>query len=107
MKRKHMLLILVSGLSLGLYGFTEEQKTEDKRPPEKKKQTHCPVMQRYPVDGTQWIDVKGKRVYVCCKGCINQVKANPDKYIKRLEDKGVVLEKAPVKNTPANKKKTK
>jgi len=46
-----------------------------------------------------WIDIKGKRIYTCCKGCQNQIKANPDKYIKRLEDKGVVLEKAPGKKT--------
>lgn len=73
----------------------EEKKADTKKPAEAKEQTHCPVMVRYPVDKTQWIDIKGYRIYTCCKGCINQIKANPDKYIKRLEDKGVVIAKAP------------
>ena len=72
-----------------------EKKADTKKPAEKKVQTHCPVMQRYEISKDKYVDVKGYRIYTCCSGCISQIKANPDKYIKRLQDQGVELEKAP------------
>ena len=66
---------------------------------EPKKQTTCPVMEGQPIEKSNYIDIKGYRIYVCCKGCTNQIKANPDKYIKRLKDQGVEIEKAPEKET--------
>ena len=102
MKRRAAYTV-IAALSLAFIATAEEAKNAGVaavgRP-----QTHCPVMERYEVDKSQFIDVKGWRIYVCCKGCINQIKANPDKYIKRLEDKGIVLEKAP---EPTNGKNTK
>ncbi|VGO15569.1 hypothetical protein PDESU_04154 [Pontiella desulfatans] len=77
--------------------FALAARAGEEKKPEPKKQTTCPVMKGQPIDRNRYIDVKGKRVYVCCSGCINQVKANPDKYIKRLEDQGVEFEKAPAK----------
>ena len=68
-----------------------------------KKQAKCPVMERYDVDPSKYIDIKGYRIYTCCKGCINQIKANPDKYIKKLKAQGVELEKAPA---PKKKKQS-
>jgi len=81
---------LIAALAFAFAAHAAEEKK-----PEPKKQTHCPVMQRYEIDKEKYIDVKGYRIYTCCSGCINQIKANPDKYIKRLEDKGVDVEKAP------------
>jgi YHS domain-containing protein len=97
MNRKWSISLTAALLALSFSSTADEKKAEPK------KQTHCPVMQRYPVDHTLYIDIKGKRIYVCCKGCINQIKANPDKYIKRLEDKGVIIEKPPTKETPRKK----
>lgn len=37
-------------------------------------------------------DVKGKRIYVCCPGCIDTIRKDPEKYIKQLEKEGVTLE---------------
>ena len=59
-----------------------------------KAQTKCPVMGGK-INKSQYADVNGKRVYVCCPGCISKIKADPDKYIKLLEKQGVTLEKAP------------
>ncbi len=56
-------------------------------------QTKCPV-QGGDIDKALFVDVDGKRIYVCCSGCIDVVKKNPQKYIKELEDKGITLEKA-------------
>ncbi|MDF7798552.1 hypothetical protein P4C99_03710 [Pontiellaceae bacterium B1224] len=91
-KKTCVALITIALLGAGLATSQAEEKKQ-----EPKKQINCPVMQHTPIDQKQYVDVKGKRVYTCCKGCIAQVKANPDKYIKRLEDQGIVLELAPVK----------
>ncbi len=69
-----------------------------------KAQTTCPVMEGNKIDKKIFVDVKGKRIYCCCPGCPAKIKADPDKYIKQLEDQGVVLEKAPeAKATEAKK----
>ncbi len=98
MKHTTLKVAVTAGiLMLGITAFAVETK------PEPKKQTNCPVMQRQPIDKSLYIDVQGKRVYVCCKGCINQIKADPDGYIKPMEATGVVFEKAPAEKD--NKKK--
>jgi len=56
-------------------------------------QTKCPV-QGGDIDKSLFVDVDGKRIYVCCSGCIDEIKKNPKKYIKELEDKGITLDKA-------------
>ena len=56
-------------------------------------QTTCPVMGGK-INKELYVDHDGKRVYVCCKGCIAAVKKAPQKYIKKLEAEGVVLEPA-------------
>jgi YHS domain-containing protein len=60
---------------------------------EGKAQTTCPVMGGK-INKAQYAEVNGKRIYVCCAGCISKIKAEPAKYIKQLESKGIVLEKA-------------
>ena len=64
--------------------------------PEKaiKLQTTCPVMGGA-IDKAVFVDSDGKRIYMCCKGCIAAVKKDPAKYIKILEDAGVTLDSAP------------
>jgi YHS domain-containing protein len=57
-------------------------------------QTTCPVMGGKIVKSV-YGDHMGKRVYFCCAGCIGTFNKDPMKYIKQLEDKGVVLEKTP------------
>ena len=57
-------------------------------------QTMCPVMGGK-IDKAQYVDYDGKRIYFCCAMCKGKFNADPAKYIKKLEDDGVVLEKAP------------
>ena len=61
-----------------------------------KAQTNCPVMGGK-IDKSQYADVQGKRIYVCCPGCVAKVKADPEKYIKKLEAEGVAIAQTPKK----------
>ncbi len=60
-----------------------------------KVQTTCPVMGGE-VNPKLYADVKGYRVYVCCRMCVGKVKADPGKYIAKIKAKGQVPELVPV-----------
>lgn len=57
-------------------------------------QTKCPVLGGN-VDKNVYADYKGYRIYFCCKGCDEEFKKNPEKYLEKLKAEGVKLEKAP------------
>ena len=59
-------------------------------------QTACPVMGKK-INKELYVDAAGYRIYVCCKGCIKAVKANPEKYIEKAKTDGVEFEKTPKK----------
>ncbi|NQT89332.1 YHS domain-containing protein [bacterium] len=61
---------------------------------EGKAQATCPLMGGKIVK-TIFADHDGKRVYFCCDSCIAKFKAEPEKFIKKMEDEGIVLAKAP------------
>ncbi len=60
--------------------------------PEKKitLQTTCPVMGGA-IDKALYVDHDGKRIYVCCQGCVAAVKKDPAITIKSMEAAGVAL----------------
>jgi hypothetical protein len=72
----------------------KSDKSSDSSVAKGKAQVICPVLGGE-IDKKLYVDVKGKRIYVCCRGCLALIKADPDKYIKILEDQGVEIEKAP------------
>ena len=47
--------------------------------------TTCPVIEGNPVKEGLYVDVKGKRINVCCQSCVQAIKADPDKYLKKLK----------------------
>lgn len=61
---------------------------------EGKPQTTCPVMGGK-INPKQYVDVKGYRIYVCCPGCKSKIKTDPDKYIEKMEEQGIELQKTP------------
>ncbi len=67
-------------------------------------QTTCPVMGGE-VRKDIYADHDGKRVYFCCNGCVSTFKSDPAKYIKKLEDAGVTIEKAPAGSTKESEAK--
>jgi YHS domain-containing protein/outer membrane murein-binding lipoprotein Lpp len=50
-------------------------------------QKTCPVMGN-PVNKNLFVDYNGKRIYVCCDMCIDQVNKDPEKYIRKLAELG-------------------
>lgn len=63
-------------------------------------QTTCPVMKGTKINKKLYVDANGYRIYVCCGVCESKVKADPDKYIKQMTEKGIAIEKLPKKETP-------
>ena len=91
---KHTLIVTaLLVLTPALLAVEEVTKEEA---PEIKLQMTCPVMGGK-IDPKQYADVNGKRIYVCCAGCIKTIEKDPETYIKKLEDAGVVLDEVPKK----------
>lgn len=67
-----------------------------------KPQTTCPI-QGDPINKNLYVDYKGKRIYVCCQGCIAEVKKDPEGAIKKL----ALLGQAPETIAPVKKSATK
>lgn len=82
-----MTAILIAGGAMA----GEEQGYDAKQAAEAKitLQTTCPVMGGK-VNKDLYVDHDGQRIYVCCKGCIDTVRKNPEKYIGKLAEKGRV-----------------
>ncbi len=59
---------------------------------EGKPQTTCPVMGGK-INKKLYADVEGVRIYVCCKGCIAAIRADPKKHIEKMKAEGVEPEK--------------
>ena len=56
-----------------------------------KQQTVCPVMGGV-INKKLSFDHNGKRIYVCCNGCIDKIKSDPEKYIRKIEENGEAVE---------------
>ncbi|HBM17308.1 MAG TPA: hypothetical protein DD381_13355 [Lentisphaeria bacterium] len=94
-KVKLLSAILATLIGLSIGAFAQDKHNDPNQI--KGTQTLCPVMNE-PIDKDLYVDYEGKRIYVCCYGCLDTVKEDPAKYIKQLESKGVILEKVPDAN---------
>lgn len=93
-------MIAAVGMLAGVVALAEDHKAANEKneavneavqnEEELKPQTTCPVMGGK-INKDLYVDADGRRIYVCCKGCIGAVKKNPEKYIEKLEEKGVTL----------------
>lgn len=48
-------------------------------------QKTCPVMGG-PINPDIYVDHEGRRVYFCCQACVAKFKANPEKYLAKLDE---------------------
>lgn len=79
---------IVLSPSLGLATETQEQT------PAPKEQTLCPVLGGE-IDRAVYLDHEGERVYFCCANCREAFAANPEMYLQKLKEQGVMLAAAP------------
>ena len=95
---KRVVCALCVALALAAVGILAgcDQKAAAPEAPQGKAQATCPVMGGA-IDKAVFADYEGKRVYFCCPDCVKTFNKEPQKYIKKLEDKGVTLAKTPAK----------
>lgn len=105
---KWAVAVIAGGLMLGGGALAEDQPHPSEKPEKQETpqtivipQTTCPVMGGK-IDKKLFVDHAGKRIYVCCRGCIAAVKADPAKYIKKMESAGITLDPAPGDTTTGN-----
>ncbi len=67
-----------------------------------KPQTTCPVMKGTAINPDLYVDYEGKRIHVCCAGCDDVVKADPEAAIATLAEQGQAPRQAlcPIMNRP-------
>lgn len=58
-----------------------------------KPQTICPVSGEELMNREVYVDVDGKRFYLCCPKCVDAVKKDPEKYAEVLYDRGETPDK--------------
>ncbi|MDD4869055.1 MAG: YHS domain-containing protein [Kiritimatiellae bacterium] len=90
-------------LALGTIMFGCDQSAGMKSNIQPGVQTTCPVMDGNSIDKKYFADYDGKRIYFCCGSCPAVFKKDPAKYVKKLEDQGVILEKTPVEKEEKTK----
>ncbi len=88
---KHLVVVLV--LSLALI-FATCARAADGVPANAGPQKLCPVLSGK-IDKNLYTDYMGKRVYYCCSGCKVEFMKDPEKFIKKMEDQGIQIEKSP------------
>jgi YHS domain-containing protein len=109
MKKLHFLSIalLMAALmpSALVHAGKEKAQQPEKPATEFKAQTTCPVMGG-PINKEHYADIQGQRVYFCCPGCSDKVKADPDKYFKEAAKQKIMFENVqtacPVSSEPIN-----
>lgn len=93
--KKTAIAAVVGGVLLAGVVLAEEPAAQGAESKPVKAQTTCPVMGGK-INKSQYVDVDGKRIYLCCGGCAGAIKKEPAKYIQKLEADGVTIELAPV-----------
>jgi YHS domain-containing protein len=63
-----------------------------------KDQMTCPVMGGV-INKNIYADYQGNRVYFCCPPCLKEFKKNPEKYVKKMQEQGITIEKSPDSRT--------
>jgi len=59
-----------------------------------KAQVACPVTGNK-INKEIYVDYQGQRVYFCCPSCIEVFKKDPEGYLRKMREQGVIPEKSP------------
>lgn len=74
--KKIFISLLISVIFLGVSLSTHAQEASNMT---------CPVMPGERVKEKFFVDYQGKRVFLCCRNCVNKFKSRPKKYTKLLK----------------------
>jgi hypothetical protein len=86
-----MAISMMTMMLLGMSYMGKSDAAEDKPAKDEKavtKQTICPVMGGG-INKSHYVDKDGKRIYVCCPGCVEKVTQDFDKLAADYEAKGI------------------
>ena len=92
MQKKYLAPVLL--LTVLLFGTSAALTSAEGADKKGKPQTVCPVMGD-PINKKYFTDYKGNRIYFCCSSCPDDFNKDPEKYMKKIRESGVVLEKSP------------
>jgi YHS domain-containing protein len=81
MKKVIFLSVLLMFVSFALFAAA----------PELKPQTACPISGEK-IDKKVYSDYQGQRVYLCCDKCKAKFEKDPEKYMAKFEQEGILLE---------------
>ncbi|MFA5043381.1 MAG: hypothetical protein WC567_05275, partial [Kiritimatiellia bacterium] len=91
MKHEKMMGVLAAAIALGLVaGLTAQEPAapvKDAAAVTAKAQTLCPITGGK-ISKDVFVDVEGVRIYLCCKDCIEKVKADPKAAIAKIKANG-------------------
>ena len=93
--------IMLAILAILIAFFAVGPVAAEENTPGQNMQTTCPVMGGK-INKDIYTDYKGERVYFCCEGCIPEFQKDPAKYVQKLENEGVKLEKVSSTGTDAS-----
>jgi YHS domain-containing protein len=96
MKRMMISAILTMGLTFSISGagWAADPMTGFLDKPGPRAQAACPV-QGGKINKDLYVDYQGQRVYFCCPECLPIFKKNPERYLQKMRESGVVPEKSP------------
>ena len=98
--KKITILLLAGILGLTVSVHAAAQKAEKAKPTVKVEkesiaQKTCPVMGGK-INKNLFYEYKGQKIYVCCSACIDKVKENPEKYLKKVKEDIAKAEKVDI-----------
>lgn len=103
---KHAALVIVATILTASCAATQEKNRPEGVKPElgplSGLQTTCPVMDGKMINTRLYVDYQGFRIYVCCVPCVKAVRKNPEKYLQKLLDQGIAVEKVKHHNATEN-----
>ncbi len=88
------LLTLVLTFLISAAGLAADPTTGLLDRPGPRAQAACPV-QGGKINKELCVDYQGQRVYFCCPECLPIFKRNPEKYLQKMREHGVVPEQSP------------
>ena len=97
-----ILFVLTGSYAMGIQP-AKETKSPQTGSKHLKPQIQCPIWGDK-INKNIYVDYKGKRIYFCRESCKVIFESNPDYYIKKLEEQGVILKS--IKNASGSSQKT-